>query len=136
MGPRNSCVCVFGGGGVGGGKFDAALREKRGLSLVSYVTIEWWWVVRSYYVLSRGYFWFNIVIYFKINQNMKVWFQLVYSGTGPRTKTWHFSPQWFKGKIFYTCFFVDRYVQMIINWYENLHDTQTQHIHNIYYWNV
>jgi hypothetical protein len=30
-------------------------------------------------------------------------------------------------------FFVEPYVQMIPNWSENLHDTQTQHILNIYH---
>ena len=131
MGPRNSCVCV-GGGEFGGGKFVAALREKRGLSLVAYVTIIWWWVVRSYY---RGYFWFNIVI-----------FDLI--------KRWKCALNWFivepvhESKLDISHLhglraIYSTHVFLLIamcKWFsidmKILHDTQTRHIHNIYYWNV
>ena len=91
---------------------------------MSYATIIWSWAVCSdpfdtsldgflivsttplvhvqvYYVLPRGWFWFNKVSY----SNMGVCFQLVYNLISPQTKTLHLSPPRSRDIIFQTCFF-------------------------------
>ena len=85
------------------------------------------------YVSPCGYFWFNTFSYFLNKSNMRVCYQLIYSGTGLWMLGWHLSPQQFWGSMSYTSFLL---IPMC-KWFPIDPQTCTTNIAypNIHYWN-